>query len=77
MHFVRYAATGNAAVTQDAWWNADQILPSAFATVDAGGLTRFSLERLRLGADATVLRAPASRFPTYRVIDIADWLERH
>ncbi|HLG55278.1 MAG TPA: hypothetical protein VI485_08095 [Vicinamibacterales bacterium] len=77
LRFVRYAATAKAAVSQGAWWNADQALPSSFVMADAGGLTRLSLQRVRSGADLALLRPPASRFPTYRVIDLADWLERH
>jgi hypothetical protein len=29
------------------------------------------------GADAALFRAPANRFPEYRLFELADWLERH
>jgi hypothetical protein len=33
--------------------------------------------RARRGVDATVLAPATARFPGYRVIDLADWLEKH
>ena len=45
--------------------------------IQATGPTRFAIDRIRPGADAGLLEPPVLRFPTYRVYDRADWLERH
>lgn len=77
IRFVRYAGSSPATVSRDAWWSADQVMPCAFVRADHGAVTRFSVERIRPGIDPSLLRPPASRFPQYRVIDLADSLERH
>lgn len=77
IRFARYATERKDAVIPEVWWSVDQIFPSGFVTADGSGSTRFSVERVRVGVDAGVLRAPISRFPTYHVFDLADWLERH
>jgi len=33
-------------------------------------------ESVRPGVDGSLLRAPSERFPDYRVLDLAEWLER-
>lgn len=57
------------------WWSHDQALPSAFVITKNDRVTRFSIERIHLGLDADCLRPPSTRFPTYRVVDLAGWLE--
>jgi hypothetical protein len=76
IRFLRYAAGGMNASTQEVWWSDEQALPSAFVTRDDAGVTRFSIERIRGGVDAPLLQHPAFRFRAYRVVDLADWLER-
>jgi hypothetical protein len=75
--FAHYTAGREDAALREVWWSDDQILPSEFVTADASGSTRFSLESVRIGVDAALLEAPPTRFPTYRVFELADWLERH
>lgn len=77
IRFARYATDRRDASTGEVWWSEEHVFPSGFTTTDQGGSTRFSIERVRTGADATLLRPPDARFPTYRVFDLADWLERH
>ena len=77
IRFVRYATDRSDAATGEVWWSADLIFAGEFVTADGNGSTRFSVERVRVGVDAAVLRAPTSRFPTYHVFELADWLERH
>lgn len=77
IRFAHHVADREDAGTREVWWSDDQILPSEFVTTDVTGSIRFSVESVRVGADAAVFRAPASRFPGYRVYELADWLERH
>jgi hypothetical protein len=50
---------------------------SGFVIADTNGSTRFSIERIRSGIDADRFRSPIERFPTYRIFDLTEWLERH
>ena len=77
LRFARYAPDRRDAGTGDLWWSEEYVLPCEFTTGDSNGLTRFSITRIRAGVDPSLLRPPESRFPKYRVFNIADWLERH
>lgn len=79
IRFARYVATPKpeAGAGTDVWWSHEQALPSQFAITDGGVSTRFTLERVRPGTDPKVLQPAQSRFPGYRVVDYADWLEKH
>jgi hypothetical protein len=57
------------------WWNADQLLPLEYA--GAGDGTSLSVVKIAPGVDQSRLRAPEARFPGYRVVEFADWLEEH
>lgn len=63
--------------SENLWWNAEQSLPATFVKRGHGGSIRYAVERIRRRIDESVLRPPASRFPDYRSVDLADWLERH
>lgn len=45
--------------------------------VKYGAATRVSVERLSAGVNAAVLRSPLARFPEYKVVNLAEWLEGH
>lgn len=75
--FAHYASDREDAAIREVWWSDDQIFPCEFVTADGTGSIRFTVESVRVGVDATLLQAPPSRFPTYRVYELADWLERH
>lgn len=57
------------------WWNAEQLLPLEYAA----GATGASLAVVKIspGAEPARLWAPEVRFPGYRVVEFADWLEEH
>jgi hypothetical protein len=59
----------------DAWWSDEQAMPSAFTLRQDGGATNMKVIRLRPEVDESLLLDPARRFPAYRVIDVAEWLE--
>lgn len=59
----------------DVWWSPEQLLTAEFTRTDDKGLTRFSIQGIRRAVDQNVLRPPESRFPDYRSVDLADWLE--
>jgi hypothetical protein len=76
LRFVRYVADDKDAAISDVWWNEAQGLPCAFVSADkTRGTLRLTIDRLRPGVDSDLLRAPIERFSTYRVFDLADWLE--
>jgi hypothetical protein len=76
--FVRYLPNSKQGFIQDAWWNRDFLFPSTFVTSDGDGTIRtFKLERIGTKVDEEILRRPSVRFPTYRVVDLAEWLEEH
>jgi hypothetical protein len=77
VQFARYAAAGKRDPATDVWWSESHALPGQFATTERGTVTRIAVERLRPGVDDSVLRQPPARFPKYRVVDYADWLEKH
>ena len=77
VRFIRYVADGKGEERADVWWNDGQALPSDFVTKDTNGVSHFSVERIRAGVDPLLLTPPQTRFPKYRVYDLADWLEKH
>ena len=77
MSFVRYVSTATSGSVDEVWWSEEQVLPSRFSIGEGGGRTRFSIERVRGGTDASVLRPATARFPEYSVYDLAGWLEKH
>lgn len=60
-----------------AWWNVERLLPAECTSTDASGATRLRLQSLRDGVEPRLLRLPTERFPAYRALDLADWLEGH
>ena len=75
LSFRRYADESKRATVTVVWWSHEQVFPSQFTTKDRTGSMTFSVGRVRAGADVSLLRPPAVRFPAYRVVDVADWLE--
>jgi hypothetical protein len=75
--FAHHAAAREDAEIREVWWSDDEIFPCEFVTADAAGSTRFTVESVRVGVDAALLQPPPTRFPAYRVFELADWLERH
>jgi hypothetical protein len=74
---VRHTPVDRRGNPSEVWWAADEALPVAFTIADGTATTRLSVERVAAGADAALLRPPASRFPHYAIVQFADWLERH
>jgi hypothetical protein len=77
VRFIRYVAAGKGKDRADVWWSDGQALPSDFVTQDTNGVSHYSVEGIRAGVDAALLTPPQTRFPKYRVYDLADWLEKH
>lgn len=77
IRFVKQAPHEANAGVSDVWWSEEHTLPSAFVISHGAGSTRVSVERLRAGVTADLLRSPSSRFPTYKMIDLAESLEGH
>lgn len=57
------------------WWNAEQLLPLEYAAGETGA--SLAVVKISPGAEPARLRAPEVRFPGYRVLEYADWLEEH
>jgi hypothetical protein len=74
--FARYASDDESARVREVWWSVDQALASSLTAKETDGVTtQLLVERIEDGVAADRLLAPASRFPSYRVVDLADWLE--
>ena len=74
--FVRFVAREKDHPVREVWWDGDQALPCSFRIVDATGSTTMTVKTIERFVKEDLLRPPAARFPTYRVVDLADWLER-
>ena len=74
--FQKHVVTDAPVDLSDVWWNAEFALPGSFTTKAAGGSTRISIERIVPGVNSARLQLPPSRFPSYNMMDLADWLER-
>ncbi len=57
------------------WWNADQLLPLEVAA--GGNGASLAVVKISPGAEPARLWSPEIRFPGYRVVEFADWLEEH
>ena len=57
------------------WWNAEHLLP--LEHVSADGVSSLRLAGISPVTDAARLRPLEHRFPAYRVVELADWLEEH
>jgi hypothetical protein len=77
LQFRKHAAVAQGQGVSEVWWNAEQLLPLTTVIRDAAGVTNVTVQGLRSGVDATLLRSPSSRFPKYRLVDLAEWLEGH
>ncbi len=75
IRFVKYAANDKDSRTSELWWSHEQAMPSAFVVHEDGAATRVSVERLSASVNAEVLRSPSARFPEYKALDLAGWLE--
>jgi FtsP/CotA-like multicopper oxidase with cupredoxin domain len=52
-----------------------RLTPRGFTVRHEGGVTAVAITHMRRGANGERLRSPASRFPAYGVLDLAEWLE--
>lgn len=59
------------------WWSPEHSLPLRFSAPNGSRSSVTHLLRLDLNFDASVLRDPRARFPSYESIDIADFREKH
>jgi hypothetical protein len=62
-------------MTEEVWWNTENLLPNRFVIEDGNGTITFRVERLAHRIDDALLRTPVARFSTYQTFDLADWLE--
>jgi hypothetical protein len=77
LQFDRYRVNRADASLTDLWWCEEQSLPGSFTITDKAGSTRFAIERIRAGVDVSLLAPSEVRLPKYRVVSLAEWLERH
>jgi hypothetical protein len=77
LRVVRHATDRKDVELREVLWSETDFLPGGFTSMQGGASLQFSVQRIRAGVDAALLRPAAERFPAYRVIDLAEWLERH
>jgi hypothetical protein len=75
MRFTKFVGAGK--VRAAVWWNADNVLPAEYVIRDSSGTTKLSLANVRAADNRGVLQSSLQRFPEYREVDLADWLESH
>jgi hypothetical protein len=75
VRFTRHVAAADAPHPPHLWWSEDQLLARRMVATDPAGRTRTTVLDVRAGIDRTLIEPPASRFPAYRVVSVADWLE--
>lgn len=73
--FIRYAPADIASRASHVWWSEDHLLAREAGAPEPAGRSRSAILEIRAGIDRSLLELPASRFPGYRVMSIADWLE--
>lgn len=72
LQFARYMLPSGTEV----WWNDELLLPARFTTGDGAAALQVAIARITPGVDSTLLRPATDRFPRYRTIDLAEWLEQ-
>jgi hypothetical protein len=77
LQFRKHIAAADGLGLAEVWWNPDHLLLLTLMIRDAAGLTNVTVQGLRRGVDETLLRSPSSRFPEYKQVDLAEWLEGH
>jgi hypothetical protein len=77
--FTRFTARGQNDAISDVWWSQSHLLPLQVVSRGTNGTpaVRLSVVAIRDAVDEALLQAPAVRFPGYREIGYADWLEKH
>jgi len=73
--FHRYVALGDVPASTEIWWSEEQMLANAVEKKSSSGSTRYALDSLAKGVASELLRKPGDRYPGYRKVDVADWLE--
>jgi len=59
----------------EVWWNDRQLLPKRIVSSTGRQTRTVSVEQIRPGVDPALLSPPEGRFPSYRSVDLPDWLE--
>lgn len=77
--FTRFTARRSTDAVADVWWNQADLLPLEVRIRELNGASavHLSVVSIRGSVDDAVLRSPSARFPAYREIGYADWLEGH
>lgn len=65
--------SSNDSAGRGSWWNTAQVLPAECVSGD--GRSHLVVDGVTSGIDVAVLTPPAQRFPAYREVPLADWLE--
>jgi hypothetical protein len=76
IRFAKFARTGPEQDRATVWWSRDHALPQDAHLATAASSIRLTVAGIRPGADPALIAPPASRFPSYRMMDLADWMER-
>ena len=61
----------------EVWWSQEHLLASRVVTHHQGSTTTVTVTKIQHVAADDRLRSPAQRFPDYKQIDLAEWLEGH
>jgi hypothetical protein len=75
--FAQYRMPAASPSTADLWWNARHALPGELRTRSDAATMHLVVTGISHHVDATLLEPPGTRFPDYRLVDLADWREGH
>jgi hypothetical protein len=75
VRFTRYVGATAAPHPPQVWWSEDHLLAREVVATDPAGRIRTTILRVRAGIDRSLLEPAARRYPAYRVMSVADWLE--
>jgi hypothetical protein len=59
----------------EVWWSDAHAFASRVINRDATAVTTFAVERVSQRVDLALLEPSPARFPSYRLVDLAEWLE--
>jgi hypothetical protein len=76
---IRFTSSRSGALDADVWWSQTDLLPVKITTSEPKGpsVVRLVVTGIERSVNEALLKSPSTRFPAYREIGYADWLEGH
>ena len=75
LRFTRMQVRDNEGQGSDVWWNQEHLLAAVSSASGSGGWVQTTIRRVTAIIDRRLLESTAVRFPQFRQVDLAEWLE--